>query len=89
MQNLDDWLDKAFIGFNRENFVSEILNPRFGGNITDCAAAVDINAVYFRDVIKNSKREMGLLSLTKIWRYCVKNNLKAERYIFIAKEDER
>ena len=81
---MEDWVDKAFIGFNRKNFIAEILNAKFGGNFEPCASAIGINVNYLHDVVMNEKRDMGIHSLTKIFRFCVKNNLKAERYIFVS-----
>ena len=85
----ENWVDRTFIGFNRKHFIDEILNERFMGRFEPCAKAIGMNTNYLHDVVMNEGRDMGIHSLTKIYRYCVKNGLKAERYIFVDGDGRR
>lgn len=79
--------DKISIGFNRENFIKDILEPVFNANFTDCAKAMQMKPNYLRDIVMNPTRGAGTKFLTCIYRYCMKNNLDPKKYILV--EDDK
>lgn len=70
-------------GFNRRNFVEEILNERYGGDECACAKALDINVRYFRELIYHTDKDIGMKTTNKIFSYCQKNGLNHEKFILV------
>lgn len=74
------------IGLNRENFVQDILNNKFGGSFRVCAEAMGMKPNYLRDIIMNPGRGAGTRVLTCIYRYCKTNGINPEPYIFVTED---
>ena len=55
MNNLDS--EKVAIGFNRLNFIHQILEPDFNANIKKCADAISMRPNNLRDIIMNPDRD--------------------------------
>ena len=79
-------LEHLYIGFNRENFIRDILEPLYNANITKCAMEVGIKPNYLRDILY-SGRNAGVKPLSSVYRYCVRMKMDPTRYIFIFKEE--
>lgn len=71
------------LGFNRRNFIEEILNEDFSGNIRECAKALSIATGYMNDLLRITSKDAGRDTLTKIWRYAIKTGKEPNRYIFV------
>ena len=84
MNNLDS--EKVAIGFNRLNFIHQILEPDFNANIKKCADAIGMRPNYLRDIIMNPDRDAGTKTLTLIYRYCRRTGKDPEPFIFVERE---
>lgn len=73
-------------GFNRRNFVADILNDRFAGDEQACAAALGMSERYLKKVIYHRERGIGLATMSKIRAYCLQNGLDHETYILVREE---
>lgn len=78
-------LQHTYLGFNRENFVADILEPIFHRSIRSCAEAIGIRPNYLRDLLSNPEREAGTKTLSAIYRYCIRENRDPYPYLFIVK----
>lgn len=81
IQQVKDNIDWAYIEFDRQLFVEEILNNEFDGNISECAKALKVSTTYLHDLIFVTTKKAGKANLTRIFRYCVKMGLDPLRYI--------
>jgi hypothetical protein len=79
-------LDHLYIGFNRENFIRDIFEPKYNANVAQCAMEIGIKPNYLRDILY-SGRNAGAKTLSSIYRYCVRAELDPTRYIFVFKEE--
>ena len=75
-------LDHLSLGFNREHFIHDILEPRYNANISRCARDLGLKPNSLRDILCNN-RNAGTTTLSCLYRYCVRNNLNPTRYIFV------
>lgn len=66
------------LGFNRVNFIKDIINNKFNGNITKCAIELSLSNSYLHAVIYDTKK-----LLNAIINYCTKNKIDYHKYIFI------
>ena len=75
--------DKATVlGFNRKNFVQDILNQDFEGNIRECAVSLGMNPSYLHDLVFITTKDAGSKTLTKIYHYCKRVGKDPDLYIF-------
>lgn len=74
-------LEKSTMGFNRKNFVEEIVNIDFAGDLTKCSQAMGFTRKYLHSLIFTDING-GKTTLDKIYKYCRKTNRDPERYIF-------
>lgn len=74
---------KTNYGFNRKNFVEDILNTRFDGNEKACAHALGVNTRYLKNLIYHTDKNIGLKTMNKIRLYCLRNNLNHEKYTLV------
>jgi len=77
-----EW-DRISIGLNRENFIRDILEKKFNASFRLCAEAMGLKPNYLRDIVMNPDRGAGTKMLSCIYRYCMKNGLDPELYIFV------
>lgn len=71
------------LGFNRVNFIKDIINNKFNGNITKCAIELSLSNSYLHAVIYDTKNKGGMKLLNAIIHYCMKNKIDYRKYIFI------
>lgn len=71
------------LGFNRVNFIKDIINNKFNGNITKCAIELSLSNSYLHAVIYDTKNKGGIKLLNAIINYCTKNKIDYHKYIFI------
>lgn len=71
------------LGFNRVNFIKDIINNKFNGNITKCATELSLSNSYLHSVIYDTKNKGGMKLLNAIIHYCMKNKIDYRKYIFI------
>ena len=67
---------------NKENFINEILNVDFKGNVKECAIALDMNVNYFNCVLMTPTQRGGIQLLSKIKGYCKKTGRDPDRYLY-------
>jgi hypothetical protein len=77
-------LENFKMGLNRKNFVEQILNIDFKGNLTSCSNALDIKRGYLYNLLFN-EQNAGRSALEKIYKYCRKTKRDPEIYIFTKK----
>jgi len=70
------------LGFNWKNFVKDILNLEFDGNVRSCAIALDMNPNYLHDLVYTPSKDAGIKTLTKIYHYAKQTGKDPEKYIF-------
>jgi len=78
-------LQHTYLGLNRENFISGILDPIFGSSIRACAEAMELNPNYLRDILNNEDRDAGTKTLSCIYRFCMNRHIDPYPYIFVVK----
>ena len=66
---INEIYDEKILGFNRKNFVEDILNAEFAGNIRTCAIQIGMNPSYLHDLIFITTKDAGIKTLTKIYHY--------------------
>lgn len=71
------------LGFNRVNFVQDIINSKFNGNVAKCATELALSHGYLHSVVYNTKNKGGMKLLNAIINYCTKNKIDYHKYIFI------
>lgn len=71
------------LGFNRVNFIKDVINNKFNGNITKCAIELSLSNSYLHAVIYDTKNKGGIKLLNAIINYCTKNKIDYHKYIFI------
>ena len=73
---------KQEMGFNRKNFVEDIVNIDFDGDLNLCAVAMGFSLKSIKKIIftdTNGSKD----TLDKIYKYCRKTNRDPEKYIFV------
>lgn len=80
-------LEHLSLGFNHENFIHEIFEPKFKANISECARAMKMKPNSLRDILYYH-RSAGIRTLSSVYRYCVRQNIDPTRYIFIFTSDD-
>lgn len=76
------------LGFNRVNFIQDIINNKFNGNITKCATELSLSNSYLHAVIYDTKNKGGMKLLNAIIYYCMKNKIDYRKYIFINRRNK-
>lgn len=76
------------LGFNRVNFIQDIINNKFNGNITKCATELSLSHSYLHAVIYDTKNKGGVKLLNSIINYCAKNKIDYHKYIFINRRNK-
>lgn len=76
-------IDAMKLGFNRRNFIEEILNEDFNGSIRECAKTLGVATGYLNDLLRITNKDAGRDTLTKIWRYAIKTGKNPNKYIFV------
>lgn len=71
------------LGFNRVNFVQDIINNKFNGNVAKCATELALSHGYLHSVVYNTKNKGGMKLLNAIINYCTRNKIDYHKYIFI------
>lgn len=79
-----DSLENFKMGLNRKNFVEQILNVDFKGNLTTCSIELKITRGYLYNLLFNNQNA-GRSAIEKIYKYCRKTNRDPEKYIFTKK----
>ena len=78
--------EDKILGFNRKQFVEDIVNNRFNGNITRCANELKISAAYLHGLIYNTKYTAGKKFFNAVIMYCRNNKMDWQKYIFVSWE---
>lgn len=82
MQRMKIMDEINFLGFNRRNFVEDILNLDFAGDIRSCAIALGMNPNYLHDLVYIPSKDAGTKTLTKIYQYARRTGKDPNKYIF-------
>ena len=75
-------LKKCKMEFNRKNFIEDIVNIDFEGDLKKCAETMGFSVAGLRKLIY-ADSSGGKESLDKIYKYCKKTNRDPEKYIFV------
>lgn len=70
------------MGFNRKNFVEDIVNIDFEGDLALCALTLGFSEKAIKKIIFTSTNG-SKDTLDKIYKYCRKTNRDPEKYIFM------
>lgn len=62
--------------------IREILKEMFKGNQTAFAEALEIDRTHLNKVLRNNGKNAGTVFCGKFIKFCKKNNLNYEDYIF-------
>lgn len=69
------------LGLNRRHFAKEIIQKNFLGDIHKCAQDLCINTQYLLAILQGNSKKAGIITLTKIFRYCIKNDYNPMEFI--------
>lgn len=70
------------MGFNRKNFVEDIVNVDFDGDLNLCAETLGFSVKSVRKIIFTDTGG-SKDTLDKIYKYCRKTNRDPEKYVFV------
>lgn len=74
--------NQKVLGFNKREFVTNILNEDFNGNLKMCARDIGISERCLRDLIFEPSRNASCETLSLIYHYCEKVNRNPLSFIF-------
>ena len=63
--------------------VKELIEDKFRGNLSFFAETIGIDRSYLHQIFNKQKNENSPKTCNAIIKYCEKNNLKYEDYIFL------
>ena len=74
----------AQMKIKRKEFIKQIVNETFNGNVNQCSKALEIEPSQLHKFIKKEKGEAGAKFLGGLYKYCEKHEIDHKKYIFVS-----